>query len=221
MGDFLGRLHVLVEGQTEETVVRNVFEEHLTAAGWAVSMSLITTRRPASGPAFHGGLSKWSKLRREIGLLCGDTSIAVLTTLIDYYGLPSDCPGMTDRPSGTPYERVSHVEGALSDAIGDPRFRPHLVMHEFEAWVFAAGDQLADLRADDRLRQRLQHDVATAGGPELINESPATAPSKRLQSYCPDYSKVVDGPLAVADLGIAELRARCRHLDSWLLSLHA
>ncbi|MEZ0075589.1 hypothetical protein [Planotetraspora sp. GP83] len=50
------------------------------------------------------------ELVREIQLLLGDSSTTLLTTLFDYYGLPGDLPGMATRPSGSPYERVAHVE---------------------------------------------------------------------------------------------------------------
>ncbi|WP_370969860.1 DUF4276 family protein [Amycolatopsis sp. cg9] len=69
------------------------------------------------------------------------------------------------------------------------------------------------------MTERLKADATDAGGPELVNDDPATAPSKRLISYCEAYSKVNDGPLAIADLGIEPLRAQCPHLDKWLSTL--
>ncbi|WP_026422336.1 hypothetical protein [Actinokineospora inagensis] len=37
----------------------------------------------------------------------------------------------------------------------------------------------------------------------------------------PDYMKTIEGPLAVAALGVAGLRAKCPHGDEWLRSLSA
>ena len=107
--------------------------------------------------------------------------------------------------------------------FGDRRFLPHLVLHEVEAWVFAAREQLGWLLADENLTARLKVDVAAAGGPEGVNDHPETAPSKRLARYCAGYVKTQDGPLAIADLGVERLRRECPHLDSWLgrLELHA
>ena len=59
-------------------------------------------------------------------------------------------------------------------------------------------------------------DCAEAGGPELVNSSRERAPSKRLPQYLPSYDKVNDGPLAIYDLGVTELRAKCPHFDEWL-----
>ncbi len=212
-------LHFLVEGQTEEIVVNNVLEPYLQERGWTITKSIVTTKRPAMGPASHGGVSNWAKLEREIRLLLRNSDIHTLTTLFDYYGFPSDSPGMINRPPASVYERVEHVEKSLVSAISDTRFVPHLILHELETWVFAAAEQIGWLFSGSDLTKRLLQDVQGAGGPELVNDGLDTAPSKRLARYCDGYSKTNDGPLAIADLGIEALRAHCPHLDSWLRHL--
>lgn len=212
------RLHLLVEGQTEETVVNTALGPYLTSLGWSISVSLVKTKRPAGGPAHKGGLSTWKQVETDVRLLLGDSSLTRLTTLFDFYGLPADFPGMRDMPAGDAYSRVEHVEKRFAAAIDDRRFTPHLVLHELEAWVFAAAEELGLLHGES-ITDRLKADVALAGGPELVNDSPATAPSKRILSYCPGYMKTSDGPIAIEELGVDALRARCPHLDSWLRSL--
>ncbi len=106
---------------------------------------------------------------------------------------------------------------ALATSIPDRRFLPNLVLHELETWVFAAAEQVGYLLPG--LTEQLLADVRTVGGPEFINDGAETAPSKRLMNYCPQYSKTNDGPLAIADLGIGELRKQCPHLDAWLDTL--
>lgn len=213
------RLHILVEGQTEETVVRDVLEPHFRSHGWFVSYSIVKTKRPADGPAHKGGVTGWRQLTREIPLLLRDSSFDILTTLLDYYAFPAEAPGMASRPNGSALERVEHVEQALAKHFDDPRFLPNLVLHELEAWVFAAHEQLGWLFADEALTTKLQIDITSAGGPESINDHPETAPSKRLTRYCASYVKTTDGPLAIADLGVDRLRRQCPHLDSWLCRL--
>lgn len=210
------RLHLLVEGQSEEIVVTNVLEPYLQTVGWTVSHSIVITKQPAGGPARRGGVSSWNRLESDIQkLLRGGFDL--VTTLFDYYAFPADSPGMDTRPIGTPHERVAHVERELSRAVSDPRFLPNLVLHELETWVFAAADQLECLHPG--IAEQLKRDVVIAGEPELVNDSPKTAPSKRLVTYQPRYSKTNDGPLAIADLGIERLRATCRHFDEWLTKL--
>lgn len=213
------RLHLLVEGQTEETVVRDVVEPYLRTRGFWVSQSTVVTKRPAGRAWHHGGVTSWRQIERDVRHLLGDSSLDVLTTVIDYYAFPLDAPGMDERPAAGPDERVAHVEHAVAEAIGDRRFMPHLVLHELEAWVFAAAAQLAELRGDPALESALMAETSGAGGPELINEGVETAPSKRLARLCPGYTKTLDGPLVIADLGIERLRACCPHMDAWLSRL--
>lgn len=220
MADHRGRrLHILVEGQTEETIARDVVSPHLGSIGWSVTYSIVKTKRPAAGPAHKGGVTNWAQVECEIRTLLRDSSLAVLTTMLDYYAFPSEAPGMADRPCGPPADRVGHVELALRRHFGDQRLVPQLILHETEAWVFAACDQLGDLYGDPAIAAKLRAESDAAGGPELINDNPATAPAKRLARHCPGYVKTIDGPLAIAELGLDALRARCPHLDAWLNQL--
>jgi hypothetical protein len=211
------RLHLLAEGQTEEIVARDVVVPHLTTNGWTVSVSILATKHPAAGGKIRGGVRSWGKIRHEIRLLL--RSFDLVTTMIDYYGFPANSPGMDDRPVAAATDRVRHVERAVATAVGDPRFVPHLTLHETEAWVFAAADALADLVGDWSVARDLRKVVDEAGGPELVNDDPATAPSKRLRARLPAYQKTLHGPLCIADLGLAALRTQCPHLDSWLVEL--
>ncbi|MFD2471544.1 DUF4276 family protein [Amycolatopsis silviterrae] len=210
------RMHLLLEGQTEENVVTMVLQPYLESLGWTVAKSVVITKRMANGAAYRGGVSSWAKLADKISKHLNDSSLHVLTTLFDYYGFPSDAPGMDSRPRGSAWHQVEHVEEALATAIGDPRFIPNLILHETETWVFAAADQLGELLGSDSLAGRLRNDVKTAGDVELVNDSPETRPSRRLEKYFERYSKTTDGPLAIDELGIEALRAQCSHLDRWL-----
>jgi hypothetical protein len=213
------RLHVLVEGQTEEAVARNVIAPFFTSGESHVTFSICPTSRPASGPAFKGGISAWAKLQPVLRNLLRDTSITVLTTLIDYYGFPKDGPGMLQRPRGTARRRVEHVEQALSAAIGDHRFLPHLALHEIEAWVLADCGRLGEFMGDSGPAAGLQRLVTQAGGPEQVNDGAETAPSKRILKAYPRYVKTADGPQIMTAAGLPAIRAACPHADAWLAKL--
>jgi hypothetical protein len=155
-------VHLLLEGQTEERVAVGLFQPFLESLGWSVTQSTLITGRPRLGSAYRGGVSTWTKLRRELTALLRDCSIDVLTTIIDYYGLPRDAPGMADRPAGPAEARVQHVEAAMARAIGDDRFVPHLSLHELEAWVYAAAAPLGELLGAPRLAETLQREAQAA-----------------------------------------------------------
>jgi Domain of unknown function (DUF4276) len=118
----------------------------------------------------------------------------MLTTLIDYYGFPNDAPGMADRPIGSPYARVEHVERALAETVSDRRFLPNLVLHEIEAWVLADCSRLADLLGNPAGAGLLAQVVENESGPEKVNDGIDTAPSKRIKAVYPQYGKTFDGP---------------------------
>ena len=111
------RAHVLVEGQTEETIVRDLIKPYVQERGTSLTYSILATKRPAGGGKFRGGVSRWSKIEREITLLLRDKSLDLLTTMIDYYGFPPDSPGMEDRPSGDARLRVAHVERSIRAVV--------------------------------------------------------------------------------------------------------
>jgi hypothetical protein len=209
-------LHILCEGQTEEIIARDVIAPHFAAMDIWVSFSIFTTKRPAGGPAFKGGLSRWPKLERELWKLLRDTSTTVLTTMFDYYAFPADAPGMADRPHGSPHVRVEHVESAIAKAIDDKRFVPNLVLHEIEAWVLADCGRLGQVMGDVEPAAELARIVQLESGPELVNDGADTAPSKRIMNAYPRYTKTIDGPLVIVDAGLGLIRDSCPHADAWL-----
>jgi hypothetical protein len=214
-------LHILCEGQTEEIVARDVIAPHYSATDIRVTQSIFTTRRPAGGPAFKGGLSRWPKLERELLLLLHDSSTTVLTTMFDYYAFPDDAPGMTDRPHGSPYDRVRHIESALAKAVDDKRFLPNLALHEIEAWVLADCGRLGELMGDGVPAAELERIVRLASGPELVDDGVDTAPSKRIMNAYQQYAKTIDGPLVIADTGLDSIRHSCPHANDWLREIEA
>lgn len=164
-------------------------------------------------------MTNWPQIEREVRLLLRDSSLSILTTMLDYYAFPGSAPGMADRPNGSPSERVEHVELALADHFNDQRLVPHLILHETETWVYAARHQLGELFGNRSLTAALRRDIDAAGGVEMVNDNPSSAPSKRLKRHCAEYVKHIDGPLAIAELGLDMLRRQCPHLDGWLARL--
>lgn len=215
------RLHILVEGQTEEVICREVIEPHFASHQIWMTTSILKTKRPAGGPSVKGGLTSWMKVRNELRLLLRDTSISVLTTMFDYYAFPEGAPGMANRPHSDPYDRVKHVEHAMFKAIDDKRFLPHLMLHETEAWVLADCACLGSVMGSPEGGANLQSVVHSQGGPELVNDGVDTAPSKRILAAYPDYRKTIDGPLAIADAGLGTIRGTCPHADQWLREIEA
>lgn len=212
------RCLMLVEGQTEERFVKDVLCPVFEPRGVFLFPTILTTKVVKSGPNFKGGVTNYAKLRADLSKLLSDTS-AVVTTMIDYYGLPDDTPGMATRPLAPAIHRVRHVEQSIFLDVGSPRhFMPFLALHEFEALLFADHEITA---AVIPAREKALELLAMAGGlaPEDINENRETAPSKRLQKVFPSFKKTLHGPTAAKRIGLEAIRARCPHFDSWITRL--
>jgi hypothetical protein len=211
---------ILVEGQTEETIVRDTLNPHLAPRGVVLQPVILKTKREKSGTTFKGGVSSFAQVERDLRALLGDSSVAAVTTLIDYYGLPHDFPGVGSCPPGDPYARVNHTESAFAMAIGNHRFIPHLTLHEVEAWVFAEPSKCDWVFGRSEAIQ-LRKIRDKCGGAERINEGLDTAPSKRILRLVSSYQKPFHGPLAVEEIGMRGIRAGCPHADQWLVRIEA
>ncbi len=52
--------------------------------------------------------------------------------------------------------------------------------------------------------------------PELIDDDPVTAPSKRLLDLYPAYDKRFFGELVAESIGIHQIRSVCPHFNRWI-----
>jgi Domain of unknown function (DUF4276) len=217
------RVLILVEGQTEEAFVNRVLRPHLEPLGVYVERpSLLRTKELPEGKPYKGGITTYPRMSRDARRLLGDTA-AHVSTLIDYYGLPEDFPGLASaRLLPNVNDRVVALESAFADEINHPRFHPFLILHEIEAWVFAAPAAAQAHLTIEGLATELANAVTAAFGAELINDGPDTHPSIRLDEIVRRldrqrrYGKVADGPEIIAKAGLDVIRAGCPHFNAWL-----
>lgn len=57
--------------------------------------------------------------------------------------------------------------------------------------------------------------IGRAGGPELVDDGPGTAPSERLERADPNCSRTVTGPLPIAEAGLGAVLERCPVFAAW------
>lgn len=208
-----------MEGQTEEAFVRDVLSPHLASLGLYLCGSILATKRSASGAVYRGGVSAFGHVKGDLDRLLGDSNAAFVTTMLDYAGLPGRFPGMDTRPQHDAYARVTHVEQAIARAIDHPRFIPFLMLHEFESLLFCELDET--FNTEPTIAKALRSVAEEYPNPELINERPDSAPSKRITRVMPGYQKVLHGSSAAKRLGLLKIREKCRHFDQWLRRLEA
>jgi len=217
------RLHVTAEGQTEQAFVRDILTPHLATFNvFADARAILTSKDKRAHKQHRGGLISYQKARADIvaWLKQDDHAECRFTTMFDLYALPEDFPGFADAARNTdPYQRVSIIESALFQDINDRRFIPYIQLHEFEALILADPQRLDwEYLEHDRPIGNLLHMVG-AQNPELINDGPQTAPSKRILKEIPEYDKVTAGVSVAQRIGIPAMRSKCGHFAEWLHKL--
>ncbi len=219
------RILVHVEGQTEEGFVNNVLAPHLYRVGYtSVSARLVGNARQRR---HRGGIKPWDAVRRDILTHLRSDQAVFATTMVDYYRLPHTWPGREKAGRRAPLssrDRATTVERAILDditaATGDQsRFVPHVVMHEFEGLLFSDPDRFAACLGRPDLAAELWAIRDEFESPEDINDSPETAPSKRVRSLYPSYRKPLMGLLAMKEIGLKAVREACPHFGEWLVTL--
>ncbi len=157
----------------------------------------------------------------------------IATTMVDYYGLPQRgddaWPGRAQAAFETGPGRAACVEDALrrdlTAAMGEHfhprRFVPFVVLHEFEGLLFSDCAAFSRGIARPDLESGFQQIRDQFPTPEEINDSPVTAPSKRIAALVPGYEKPLLGRQAALEIGLSRIRAECRHFDGWLRRLES
>lgn len=215
----MSRIYVLVEGQTEEAFLRELLVPHYARLGHYLQPIIVST-----SPGYRGGVVSYAKVRPQIVRLCKQDPNAYVTTMFDLYALPADFPGkgMPAYPAtAAGHQKALFLEAQLTQDIGQVNFRANLLVHEYEALLFTQPSVFAQWTEDVSVVNALVQAVASAGAPEDINESPQTAPSKRILAVMPGYQKTFHGPLIACDIGLDAIRQACPHFHAWLLAVEA
>jgi hypothetical protein len=153
--------------------------------------------------------------------------------MVDFYALPQEgeqaWPGRAAAVGASGHQKASGVEKALRDDLAHEmgtsfnisRFLPFVVVHEFEGLLFS--DCAAFARGIDRpdLESNFSQIRESFATPEEIDDSPFTAPSKRVEDLVPGYDKPLLGTLAILEIGLDSIRAECPHFNSWLHQLES
>lgn len=204
------RVAVICEGQTEANFVQTCLSPELNRAAFWVDAVILGSRHSNH----KGGRVSVERLAVHMARLRGNYDR--LTTLVDHYGFEN------------PLSRSrQELEAAISaEAIKrgcDARVvLPYVQMYEFEALLFS------DVRAFEHIilpcHERELDSLAkirtSFEGPEAINNSRETAPSKRIQAiFGSRYQKAVAGPLIAREIGLNVIRRACPQFHAWVIQL--
>ncbi len=225
----MARLLIHVEGEAEETFVNEVLAPHLYERNYTkVSARLLGNARQRDR---RGGIKSWSSTRLDILTHLKEDSACIATTMIDFYALPQTgtraWPGRQTASNLLFPQKAASVESALhrdicqelGDSFDQTRFIPFVMMHEFEGLLFSSCEGFGNGIGRPDLIPQFQAIRNQFGTPEEINDSPTTAPSKRVQELVHGYEKPLLGTLAILEIGLDVIRAECPHFGAWLEKL--
>ncbi len=219
-GDNLVEIVALVEGKTEQIFIQDIVSPYL--AGKSIYITPIIISKPGQ----KGGDVKFSRVKNDIELHLKQRPDTFLTLFVDYYGIKSDWPGLKaakkqSMPSGKA-EKINRatknrVNKLFGDYGSDRRFIPYVAMHEFEALLFSGPQELAD-----QLRVPLSDIdkiLKECGEPEKIDDSPHSAPSKRLENLSSRFKKTSTGIAIAKEISLDKMREHCPIFNTWLTEI--
>jgi len=191
------RVGISVEGVTEERFIKISLAPHL--AQQAIFLT----------PVSMGGNVSIDRVRHEINKLI----YCVVTTFYDFYGFKRK------QKSETKDSLEAQILESVPKAMRE-KIIPYIQMYEFEGLLFSSPSTIALVLQQDEIKpwaEVILHQFN--GNPELINNSPQTAPSKRLATT--PYRKTTHGPNIAKEIGLDVLRKKCKGFGDWLSRLEA
>lgn len=214
---------VFAEGPTEEQFIKRLVAPAVRHLQVFVKPQLLKTSQEA-----RGGALNFERLMFNARNTLRQKPDAVLTTLLDLYGLDTSFPGFDEAKAKPDLDsRVNHLNTALANELvsyvgcRSERFIAHIQPYEFEGLLFS--DPLALAQTEPGWYASLAKLNAVRGAfptPEHINDSYETKPSKRLEQLLqPGYKKTRHGPLAAERVSLATMERECPHFRGWMESL--
>jgi hypothetical protein len=209
-------IYIIIEGQTEERFVKDILAEFFLEFRIFFKPILIETSR-SPHRKYKGGLVNYNHIRKDINRVLQNGDCHKVTTMIDYYRLPDNFPGKNTLPSGSIYDKVKYLEDCWFSDIGSQKFIPYIQIHEFEALLFS------DIKGFEEVfpgrKVNFMNIINRFSNPELINDDPKTAPSKRIENIVASYSKTLHGIDIAEIVGIEKMIEKCPHFKEWIEKL--
>ena len=213
---------VLVEGLTEQRFVKQLLAPCLANRGVYITAIILDK------PGEKGGDVKFDRAKNDIGRHLKQRPNTWITLLVDYYGIRNDWPGYRESVSRPDSQQkaetmcratATEVNRLYPELNTGRRFIPYFSMHEIEALYFSDPTVLANNLSVQQ--SHVEAILMECGSPEEINNSPSTAPSKRLATLCPRYKKTTTGITIASSIGLEKMRVRCPLFDDWLSRLES
>jgi hypothetical protein len=212
----MGRVIIICEGETEKEFCTKMLSLYFANKGIYIQSPLIKKSM--------GGIVKWPELKKEILLYLKTDPTAIVTTLIDYYGIHSKYgfPNWNDAESQPDKNnRMEIIEKGMALEIEDAyryRFIPYMQLHEFEGLLFNDINIFYQQIPEAKLvgLDELKSTFDAYDNPEMINNNKQTSPSHRLQRIIRGYNKIIYGNILAEAIGLDRIRSKSPRFNEWL-----
>ena len=196
------RVGISVEGTTEERFVQMVLSPYL-----AQKQVYIT-------PISMGGDVKLDRVKSELKKIANNFDY--VTTFYDFYGFKGKLD--SDNKASLEQKMHSHAHASIQ-----AKLIPYVQMYEFEGLLFSCPTAMGSVLTQLDFQAGVEvwaNDILAQfeSNPEKINDSPQTAPSKRLESNT-NYRKTTHGPNIAKQIGMQKLRDVCVGFNDWVTRL--
>lgn len=216
------RLVFIVEGETEEAFVNNILRPYFLNCDLYNPIQCFKIKHT------QGGMHKYSYVRNDVLNTIYESDV-IVTTMFDLYALPHSFPGYNEAHTMENHlERVIFLEAKMKEDIeihqGRPfsNYIPYIQLHEFEALVFSSVCGFEALFEENEMDYKgICAVIDNYPNPEDINDSPETAPSKRMQKLIQGYNKVSYGIDLIEYTGIDVILRKCSHFREWIEKIKA
>lgn len=212
----------IVEGKTEEIFIKDILQPYLA------NKNIFITPIIVSKPGQKGGDVKFARVKNDIERHLKQRPNTYLTLFVDFYGIKSDWPGIQEAeevsgPTGKAdvinKATIEKVVEHFGEQNAERRFIPYIAMYEFEALLFSSPSVLArKLQIEE---SEIVSIINECGEPENIDNSPVTAPSKRLESLSHRFKKTTTGIAILKETGLTVIREKCPIFDGWVTTLES
>jgi hypothetical protein len=212
----MSRIIIICEGETEQSFCKIVLGPYFADKGLYIQSPLIKQTR--------GGITNWSNLKTQIENYLKEDRTAFVSLFIDYYGIyqKHDFPAWkASRDIVNKNECLDFLEQKMQEDIVSElrcRFIPYMQLHEFESLLFNHINIFHEQIPATNLvgLSELQSTFEQFSNPEMINNRPETAPSRRLSRIIKGYNKVVYGNILAEAIGLVKIRNKCPRFNAWI-----
>ena len=207
------RVAISVEGQTEDEFCKQILAPYLLGKNIQLIPIIVATSREKCGVKHKGGCINLARVKSEVTKLL--SSFDYVTTFYDLYGF-----------DGVSNITANELEDKMTQLFNHRKFIPYIQKYEFETLLFSEPSYYEELFSTPQANLDMRAIIDSFNGNiEEINNSPQTAPSKRIieffDTYDDNFDKVFHGYSIIEEIGLEKVLEKAPRFRAWVEKIEA